>query len=69
MRRKPFDLLSAVIFLSAEDSTFIAPVKPGMFRSPDSFAAVSEKKWSFKELRRVMIAFYCYEMMLRMEWL
>ena len=41
-RRKPLDSLSAVIFLSAKDSKFIAPVKPGMLRSPDSFAAVIE---------------------------
>ena len=30
-RRKPFGSFSAVIFSSAEDLKFIAPVKPGMF--------------------------------------
>jgi len=41
----------------AEDSKFIAPVKPGMFRSPDSFTAVIERKYAFQEVWKFMVAF------------
>ena len=65
VRRKPFGLFSAVILSSAVDSKFIAPVKLGMFGSPNLFTVVSERKWSFQELWRIMVAIYFDEMMLQ----
>ena len=38
------DWLSVVIFVTWEALKSIAPVKPAMLRSPDSFTVVSERK-------------------------
>ena len=63
----PRGWVSRIICTSMSVSAFIAPVKPAMFRFPDSFTAVSELKRAFQEAWRIMVRYAgfismkCYE--------